>query len=147
MEKTDCALWKLPWPQKSRTGTDNRARSRGKRQIEDWEAEMSGAAISETSTSPLQRMTQTTPTCLWNDSASVQELSYSIEHGAVGATCNPVIVLGVLKKELAQWKERVFSLIRECPAATEEQIAWQLVREISAKSAALLKPIFDVQKG
>ena len=52
-------------------------------------------------------MTQTTPTCLWNDSASVDELKYSIEHGAVGATCNPVIVLGVLKKELPAWKTRI----------------------------------------
>jgi len=32
--------------------------------------------------SPLHQMTQSTPTCLWNDSASVRELSYSIEHGA-----------------------------------------------------------------
>ena len=50
--------------------------------------------------SPLHQMTQTTPTCLWNDSASVQELSYAIEHGAAGATCNPVIVLNVLAKEM-----------------------------------------------
>ena len=35
---------------------------------------------------PLYRMTQTTPTCLWNDSAAFDELTYSIEHGAVGAT-------------------------------------------------------------
>jgi transaldolase len=97
--------------------------------------------------SPLHEMTQTTPTCLWNDSASVQELTYSIEHGAVGATCNPVIVLGVLKKEMSQWKDRILELIREWPTATEEQIAWQLVREISVKSAALLKPIFDAQRG
>src|SRR5215471_16624620 len=92
-------------------------------------------------------MAQTTPTCLWNDSASIQELSYSIEHGAVGATCNPVIVLGVLKKEINAWKGRIQSLIEECPTATEDEIAWQLVREISAQAAALLKPIFDEQQG
>jgi transaldolase len=97
--------------------------------------------------SPLHEMTQTTPTCLWNDSASVQELTYSIEHGAAGATCNPVIVLGVLKKEMAQWKDRIEALIHERPKATEDEIAWQVVREISAKSAALLKPIFDAQRG
>jgi transaldolase len=97
--------------------------------------------------SPLHEMTQTTPTCLWNDSASVQELTYSIEHGAVGATCNPVIVLGVLKKEMPQWKERIQALIQERPEATEEEIAWQVVRDISSKSAALLKPIFDRQGG
>ena len=52
-------------------------------------------------------MTQTTRTCLWNDSASIQELTYAIEHGAVGATCNPVIVVGVLKKEMSLWKDRI----------------------------------------
>jgi transaldolase len=92
-------------------------------------------------------MTQTTPTCLWNDSASIQELTYSIEHGAVGATCNPVIVLGVLKKEMASWQGRIRALIDERPAATEEEIGWQLVREISVKAAALLKPIFDENRG
>jgi transaldolase len=108
---------------------------------------MTKTGTRETYKSPLHEMTQTTPTCLWNDSASTQELTYSIEHGAVGATCNPVIVLGVLKKEMPQWKDHILTLIRAWPTATEEQIAWQLVRDISAKSAALLKPIFDAQKG
>ena len=108
---------------------------------------MTRTATGESFKSPLHEMTQTTPTCLWNDSASIQELRYSIEHGAVGATCNPVIVLGVLKKEMPQWKDRIQSLIREWPTATEDEIAWQLVREISCKSAALLKPIFDAQRG
>ena len=97
--------------------------------------------------SPLHEMTQATPTCLWNDSASIQELTYSIEHGAVGATCNPVIVLGVLKKEMNSWRERIHALIDKCPTATEDEIAWQLVREVSAKAAGLLKPIFDAQRG
>ena len=76
----------------------------------------------------------------------MQELSYSIEHGAVGATCNPVIVLGVLKNEINAWKGRIQSLIQERPTATEDEIAWQLVREISVQAAALLKPIFDEQR-
>jgi transaldolase len=97
--------------------------------------------------SPLHEMAQTTPTCLWNDSASTQELAYSIEHGAVGATCNPVIVLGVLRKEMGLWKDRIRSLVEERPTATEAEISWQLVREISVKAAGLLKPIFDVQHG
>src|SRR5246127_1300389 len=97
--------------------------------------------------SPLHEMTQATPTCLWNDSASIQELTYSIEHGAVGATCNPVIVLGVLRKEMNLWKDRIYGMIAESPTAGEEEIAWQLVREISIKGAPLLKPIFDAQGG
>jgi transaldolase len=97
--------------------------------------------------SHLHEMTQTTPTCLWNDSASIQELTYSIEHGGVGATCNPVIVLGVLKKEMASWKERIVQIIRENPRATEGEIGWQVVREVSAKAASLLKPIFEAHRG
>ena len=60
--------------------------------------------------SPLHKMTQTTPTCLWNDSASVEDLTYSIAHGAVGATCNPSIAVAVLKQELAVWKPRILEL-------------------------------------
>jgi transaldolase len=104
-------------------------------------------AISTAYKSPLHKMTQTTPTCLWNDSASIQELTYSIDNGAVGATCNPVIVLGVLKKEMARWKQRIEHLVEALPTATEDQLAWQVIREISAESAALLKPIFDAQQG
>src|SRR5579872_5437801 len=96
---------------------------------------------------PLHQMTLTTPTCLWNDSASISELKYSLENGAVGATCNPVIVVGVLKKEFDTWKGRIQSLAAQFPTATEGDLAWQVVREMSANAAALLKPIFDKQNG
>ncbi len=97
--------------------------------------------------SRLHEMTQVTPTCLWNDSASIQELTYSMEHGAVGATCNPVIVLGVLKKEMGLWKDRIQAIIKQYPTADEDKISWQLVQEISAKAAGVLKPVFDMHKG
>jgi transaldolase len=97
--------------------------------------------------SPLHEMTQTTPTCLWNDSAAYEELKYSIEHGAVGATCNPVIVLDVLKQEMNTWRDRIAAMTQEMPAATEGEIAWTLVEEISARRAAMLKHIFDAQGG
>jgi transaldolase len=97
--------------------------------------------------SPLYEMTHTTPTCLWNDSATLSELSYSIEHGGVGATCNPVIVLDVLKKEAHLWNDRIRVLAQQMPEATEEEIGWRLVEEISAERAELLRPIFDEQKG
>jgi transaldolase len=97
--------------------------------------------------SPLHEMTQTTPTCLWNDSATLEDLTYSISHGASGATCNPVIVLDLLKQEMHLWTDRIKAFIREMSTATEDQIAWTLVEEISATRAALLKPIFDAQRG
>src|ERR1700735_2224707 len=82
--------------------------------------------------SPLYEMTQTTPTCLWNDSATLSELTYSIEHGGVGATCNPVIVLDALKKEAHLWNDRIRALAVEMPAATEEESGGRLGGEISA---------------
>jgi transaldolase len=97
--------------------------------------------------SPLFQMTQTTPTCLWNDSASIEELTYSIEHGAVGATCNPSIVVSVLKQELPAWRVRILALAKEFPQATEDEIAWMVVEEMSTNAAKLLKPIFDREKG
>ena len=97
--------------------------------------------------SPLHQMTQTTPTCLWNDSASLQELAYSIEHGAVGATCNPVIAYSLLKKEMHLWKPRILELIDEMPAATEDRIGWRVIEEMSVKGAALLRPVFDAHRG
>jgi transaldolase len=92
-------------------------------------------------------MTETTPTCLWNDSASTSELTYSIEHGAVGATCNPVIVLGVLRQEIDRWAPVISRLIAQHPTATEDQLGWMLVEEVSKGAAALLAPIFERQAG
>ena len=102
---------------------------------------------SATNQSPLSQMTQNTPTCLWNDSAAETELTYSIEHGGTGATCNPVIVLDVLKKEAQLWNPRIIALAKEMPTATEDRIAWRLVEEISATRAELLRPIFEKQNG
>lgn len=100
-----------------------------------------------TDRSPLQEMTHTTPTCLWNDSASIDELTYSMEQGAVGATCNPVIAAAVLAGDTATWRPRTEALIRELPTASEDTIAWTLVEELSIRAAKLLEPIFETQHG
>ena len=97
--------------------------------------------------SPLFQMTQTTPTCLWNDSASIEELNYSIGHGAVGATCNPSIAVTVVRQEFPSWKARILELAKEYSQATEDELAWMVVEEMSANAAKLLKPIFDREKG
>lgn len=96
---------------------------------------------------PLLQMTETTPTCLWNDSASLSELTYAIDNGAVGATCNPVIVLSVVREEADRWMPRLAELTRESPTASEDDAAWLLVEEMSRNAAYLLAPIFDQSKG
>jgi transaldolase len=97
--------------------------------------------------SPLDEMTHSTPTSLWSDSAALAELSYTIEHGGVGATCNPVIVLEVIKKEADLWNPRISALAAEMPHATEQEIGWRLVEEIAVKRAQLLRPVFDQHRG
>jgi transaldolase len=92
-------------------------------------------------------MTLTTPTCLWTDTAGYEELQTSIGYGAVGATCNPVIALSVLKKEMATWRPRVHALLGELPTATEDAIGWRLVEEMSVRGAGLLRQVFERDHG
>ena len=97
--------------------------------------------------SPLHEMTQTTATCLWNDSADLDELRFAIEHGGVGATCNPVIAHTVLKTHLEEWRPRIAAIAAHHPAATETQIAWLAVEQMSVDAAALLLPAFEAHRG
>ena len=60
-------------------------------------------------------MAATTATDYWNDSCSVEELTYAVARGATGATSNPTIVGEVLKKELHLWRDRIGEMIAENP--------------------------------
>jgi transaldolase len=42
---------------------------------------------------------------------------------------------------------RILALAQEFPQATEDEIAWMVVEEMSTNAAKLLKPIFDREKG
>jgi transaldolase len=97
--------------------------------------------------SKLHEISQTTKTVLWNDSCSIVELTLSIGHGAVGATCNPVIVWSVLNQEWDLWKDRIPEIILENPSFTEDEISWRLIEEMSQRAALILKPIFDKENG
>ena len=97
--------------------------------------------------STLHEMTQTTPTVLWNDSATLSELTYTIEHGGVGATCNPVIVLEALKSEAELWNAKIKELAAQNPTATEDEIGWLLIETISSTRAKLLEPAFREHGG
>jgi transaldolase len=92
--------------------------------------------------SPLGRTISTTATDIWNDSCAIDELEYAISFGAVGATANPTIVTDVWKKEPAYWRERVQAHGQERPTATEVDLAWAIVEEMSLRGAKLLEPAF-----
>ncbi len=97
--------------------------------------------------SKLHQTVSTTATDYWNDSCSIEELTYAVENGAVGATTNPTIVLNVLKKEMPLWKERIYQIINENPTWSEVEITWKLIEEMAVRGAGLLKPAFDRYKG
>ena len=97
----------------------------------------------EVALSLLQQMVSTTPTDYWNDSCSVEELEYGIEHGAVGATTNPVIVHDVLKKEMPAWRDRIRQIIDENPTWSETQVTWKLIEQMAMNGASLLLPVFE----
>jgi transaldolase len=88
--------------------------------------------------SPLHETVVTTATDYWNDSCSLEELSYAIEHGATGATSNPTIVGEVLQKEMALWRDRIGELIAANPHATEDEVTWLLIEEMAVKASELL---------
>jgi len=89
------------------------------------------------------QLTSETATDFWNDSCSAEELRYAMENGAVGATANPVIVGEVLSKEMRHWKDRILQIIAKTPTATEDEIAWKVVEELTVEGAKLLAPIFE----
>jgi transaldolase len=97
--------------------------------------------------SPLGRTIATTATDIWNDSCAIDELEYAISYGAVGATANPTIVTDVWKQEPGHWRERVRSLAAEHPTATEVDLAWLVVEEMSIRGAKLLEPAFEAHAG
>jgi transaldolase len=88
--------------------------------------------------SPLHETVATTATDYWNDSCSIEELTYAIEHGATGATSNPTIVGEVLAKERAAWEPRIRALAAENASATEDEIAWLLIEEMAVNASKLL---------
>ena len=97
--------------------------------------------------SPLGRTIETTATDIWNDSCAVDELEYAISYGAVGATANPTIVSDVWKAEPAHWRARTRALATERADATEVDLAWAIVEEMSLRAAPLLLPAFERSGG
>ena len=99
--------------------------------------------------SPLQEAAERFPqTLLWNDSCGVADLNLALRHGATGATSNPVIVGNVLRKEMADWKDRLNALIHvEMPDATDEEICWALSKEAALKGSNMLLPMFRESGG
>lgn len=97
--------------------------------------------------SKLHETVSTTLTDFWNDSCSIDELTYAVDHGAVGATTNPTIVVNVLKQEMHLWEDRILELIRTNPDWSEVEITWKIIEEMAVRGAGMLRPAFDRSNG
>jgi len=92
---------------------------------------------------PLHKTALLGPTDYWNDSCAVAELGYAIDRGAVGATCNPPIVVEVLRKERDHWVSRIQDLAAANPAWSEVELAWAITEEMAVRGAAALLPVYE----
>ncbi len=97
--------------------------------------------------SPLHETVSVYPTDFWNDSCSVEELAYAIQHGAVGATSNPTIVEQVLSQERPLWKDRIYEMIADHASWSDEDVTSKIFEEIALKGAELLLPVFERENG
>ena len=84
-------------------------------------------------------MKENSKTVLWNDSADPRELADALTWGIVGATCNPVIALTALKADAPHWVECIKEYSKSHPTATEDEIGWAMVKELSINAAKLLE--------
>lgn len=99
------------------------------------------------SESPFLYMKNNSKTILWNDSANPRELKDALTWGIVGATCNPIIALSVLKADQEHWVSHIKNYAKSHPTATDDEIGWAMVKELSINAAKLFEPEFEKQNG
>jgi transaldolase len=92
-------------------------------------------------------MKENSQTVLWNDSADPKELKEALTWGIVGATCNPIIALSAIKADKEYWVGRIKEYAKSHPTATDDQIGWAMVKELSVSAAKILEPEFDKYNG
>ena len=99
------------------------------------------------SQSPFLFMKENSQTVLWNDSADPKELKEALTWGIVGATCNPIIALSAIKADKDYWVGRIKDYAKNHPTATDDQIGWAMVEELSVNAAKILEPEFEKYNG
>jgi transaldolase len=92
-------------------------------------------------------MKENSQTVLWNDSADPKELKEALTWGIVGATCNPIIALSAIKADKDYWVGRIKDYAKSHPTATDDQIGWAMVEELSVNAAKILEPEFEKYNG
>ena len=83
----------------------------------------------------------------WNDSCAPAELADAVEHGATGATSNPVIVYAAIKADPKTWTPVLDGLVAEMPAGHRGRDRVGAHRGPGVKAAAVLAPVHEATRG
>lgn len=92
-----------------------------------------------TTDSYLNWLAEATPTAWWHDSADLDELDFAVEHGAVGATINPILVSQAIAAHPERWREFSQSLTANDDDERIEAMAQAAISEVAQK----LHPIYE----
>jgi transaldolase len=92
-----------------------------------------------------QRVRSGTPTRLWVNNPTLDEVALARSQEAVGCTTNPAYAGGLLRRA----PEEIQDIVRECAAATSDDLhAAELVQErLVARVAGLFMPLFSASGG
>ena len=81
-------------------------------------------------------------TDMWCDSPNPPDLGRMVGLGAVGATCNPVIVLRTVQASAERWRGEIASCKAEGGPPN-----WAMTRRVVREAAAILEPVFNATGG
>ena len=91
----------------------------------------------------LQWLSSETKTKWWHDSADLDELAVAMEHGAVGATVNPVLVSKAVQGNPAKWQ----SVLKSVEGTESDKRIEEIARCVTIKVAERLLPVYEQTKG
>jgi transaldolase len=93
----------------------------------------------------LKKLSQSTDTRWWHDSADPQELGLALGQGAVGATTNPYLTALALEHNYDVWQRQLKEVLASCQKPEDK--AEQLTRLVVCQAAAQLMPEFERSEG
>ena len=95
---------------------------------------------------PLGQTIATTATDIWNDSCAVDELEYASLRGG-GRDGEPDDRERRVESDPGRWRGRIRELARERADATEVDLAWAVVEEMSSRGGAAPASAFEEHGG
>jgi len=91
------------------------------------------------------RLIQSTPTRVWVNNPTLEEVGLAVRQGAVGCTTNPAYGGGLLRRAPSEIRPVIAAVVREIQDA--ELAAEEVQRRLVARILPFFRPIFDATEG